>query len=122
MKLIFLLTFLVGLALAAEFTQPGLEERARHPRQRTHRPKKHTGAFTFRAASRPSGAPAEYKTGTDKPTRKQSKAELQKLPSDLIDTDMRRRRESLTTLRLLQRQSTSNDFYECHSAVCLLST
>ncbi len=83
-KLIFLPALIVSLAMAAELTQ--LEDRARRPHKRSRRPKKHEGgSFTFRSAKRPSGAPDDYKVGTDRATRKQSKAELQKLPTDLID-------------------------------------
>ncbi len=120
MKVLILLTLLVSLAFAVELAQ--LEDRARRPHKRSHRPKKFAGgAFTFRAAKRPSDAPAEYKVGTDKPSRKQSKAGLQKLPAELIDAETRRRRDSLQALRVLRRQSTAQDYYECQSAVCFLS-
>ena len=120
MKVFILLTLLVSLAFAAELAQ--LEDRARRPHKRSHRPKKFGGgAFTFRAAKRPTDAPAEYKVGTDKPSRKQSKASLQKLPAELIDTETRRRRDALQALRVLRRQSTAQDFYECQSAVGFLA-
>ena len=119
MKFFILLTLLVSLAFAVELTE--LEDRARRPHKRSHRPKKFNGgAFTFRAAKRPSDAPEEYKVGTDKPTRKQSKASLQKLPAELIDAETRRRRDGLQALRVLRRQSTAQDFYECQSTVRFL--
>jgi hypothetical protein len=113
MKLLFLLTLLIGFAVALEFSE--LESRQRRHRQhkKTSRPKRFQGASAMRAASKPKGAPAEYKTSTDRATRKRSKANLKKMPADLIDPDQRRRRDSLQTLRLLRRQATAADFFEC---------
>lgn len=121
MKLLLLLTLLVGLAVALEFAE--LEDRQYKHRshKKTSRPKKFSGATTMRASRKPSGAPPEYKTSTDKPSRKRSKATLKKLPSDLIDADLRRREESHRTLTLLRRQASVADYYECGSVSITLS-
>lgn len=114
MKLLYLLTLLVGLAVAAELSELG--ERARRPHKQTHRPKKFSGSFTPRAAKRPSNAPDAYKTSMRSATRKRSKAPLKKLPANLIDPDTGRRRASRDALQLLRRQTTANDYYECVDA------
>ncbi|OIW25693.1 hypothetical protein CONLIGDRAFT_717405 [Coniochaeta ligniaria NRRL 30616] len=113
MKLFLLLTLLIGLGMALEFSELDSRQHRHRTHKKTSRPKKFTGASSMRAASRPKGAPAEYKTGTDKATRKRSKANLKKMPADLIDPDQKRRRDSLHALRLLRRQATAADFYEC---------
>lgn len=113
MKLLFLLTLLAGFAMALDFSELDPRQHRHRPHKKTSRPKKFTGASSMRAASRPKGAPAEYKTATDRATRKRSKANLKKMPADLIDPDQKRRRDNLQTLRLLRRQATAADFYEC---------
>jgi hypothetical protein len=113
MKLLLFLALLVGFAMALEFSDLDTRQRRHRQHKKTSRPKKFTGVSTMRAANRPKGAPAEYKTATDRATRKRSKTALKKLPADLIDPDQKRRRDSLHTLRLLRRQATPADFYEC---------
>lgn len=113
MKLLFLLTLLIGFAMAIEFSELDPRQRRHRPHKKTSRPKKFTGSSSMRAASRPKGAPDAYKTGTDRATRKRSKANLKKMPADLIDPDQKRRRDSAHALRLLRRQATAADFYEC---------
>ncbi|KAB5585224.1 hypothetical protein GE09DRAFT_19065 [Coniochaeta sp. 2T2.1] len=113
MKAILLLTLLIGLAVALDFTELDARQRKHRPHKKTSRPKKFDGVSAMRAASRPQGAPAEYKTSTDRATRKMSRANLKRLPADLIDPDQKKRRDSLQTLRLLRRQAAAADFFEC---------
>jgi hypothetical protein len=115
MKLFFFLTLLVGFAVALEFSELESRQRKHRVHKKTSRPKHFDGASTMRAPTRPKGAPADFKTGTDKATVKRSKVALKKLPAELIDPDQKRRRDSLQTIRLLRRQSTAQDFYECGS-------
>jgi hypothetical protein len=113
MKLLILLTLIIGFAMALEFSELASRQHQHRPHKKTSRPKKFNGTSSMRAASRPKGAPAEYKTATDKATRKRSKANLKKLPADLVDPDEKRRRDSLHISRLPRRQATAADFYEC---------
>jgi hypothetical protein len=113
MKLLLLLTVLVGLAMALDFSELDTRQRRHRRHKKTSRPKRFSGATAMRAARRPSGAPTDYKTSTGRATHKRSKANLKKLPADLVDPDMKKRSESLHALRLLRRQATAADFYEC---------
>ncbi|KAK3938882.1 hypothetical protein QBC46DRAFT_355536 [Diplogelasinospora grovesii] len=113
MKLLAVLILLVGIAVALDLSE---RDGLRRPHKKASRPKKLTGPYTMRGASKPSNAPAAYKTGMDHCSRKRSKAALKKLPADLEDPATRLRRDSLTVLRHLRRQSTANDFYECTNA------
>ena len=115
MKLLFLLTMLIGLAMALDFSELDARQRRHRQHKKTSRPKRFTGASAMRAARRPDGAPSEYKTSTDRATRKRSKASLKKMSADLIDPDQKKRRDGLHALRLLRRQATAADFYECGS-------
>jgi hypothetical protein len=122
MKLVPLLALFFGAAAALSAHSPR-DAPLRTPRKLVQRPKKFTGAHTARAAKMPDGAPTEFKIGLDKATRKLSKSSLTKLPSNYIDADSKRRRDSLMALRLLQRQSTANDFYQCSTdSVSLLGS
>ncbi|KAM7205862.1 hypothetical protein V8F33_000692 [Rhypophila sp. PSN 637] len=119
MKLLLLLTLLIGFALALETAV--LEERqgrgsGKRQRKKTYRPKKSTGVTTARAPNKPRNAPSDYKTGTGRASSKRNKSALKKLPADYIDAGMRRRWESWQTLRRLRRQAANaNDFYECYN-------
>ncbi|KAK3990787.1 hypothetical protein QBC44DRAFT_264277 [Cladorrhinum sp. PSN332] len=113
MKLFILLTLFLGIALALEAST--LEARQRRPRKKTTRPRKFAGAGTFRAATRPAGAPADYKTSTGKASRKRSKDGLKKVPPEFTDPATRLRRREFETLQQLRRQVSASDFFECYN-------
>jgi len=125
MKLLILITLLIGFALALESAV--LEERqgrgsGKRQRKRTSRPKKSTGVATARAPNRPRNAPSDFKTGTGRASVKRNKAALKRVPAEHIDPGMRRRQESYETLRRLRRQAANaNDFYECSNTVSPIS-
>ncbi|KAK3320420.1 hypothetical protein B0T19DRAFT_240376 [Cercophora scortea] len=116
MKFLFLLALLIGIAMALESSMLEAPIDRKRPHKRTHRPKKGTGASAFRAANKPKDAPASYKTGTGRASRKRPTTALKKVPAELIDPDTKRRRDSLTTLRQLRGLAAANDFYECTNA------
>lgn len=117
MKLFFFLTLLFGLAVALELSE--VEKRQDRPRtqRRASRPQKTSEISPLTAANKPNGAPAEYEVGTAYVAHKRSTSELREVTSGLVDAGLRRRRESLRTLRLLQRQLAKQEFYECQSSV-----
>ncbi|KAJ9143364.1 hypothetical protein NKR23_g6694 [Pleurostoma richardsiae] len=122
MRLLFLLSLLLALAVALEF--PNRETRQRKGRQhkKTSRPKRASGvsSSSFRTPRRPSNAPSQYRISLDKPSRRRSKSALKRLPADMIDPDSgstaSRGSEAFGTAQRLRRQDTANDFYECTAA------
>jgi len=115
MKLLIFLTLFLGIALALETAS--LEARQRRSRKKANRPRKFSGAGAFRAANRPAGAPADYKTSIGKASRKRSRDGLKRVPPEFIDPVQRLRRREFETLQQLRRQVSASDFFECYNAV-----
>ncbi|KAK4460108.1 hypothetical protein QBC42DRAFT_288816 [Cladorrhinum samala] len=114
MKLLIFLTLFLGIALALETAS--LEARQRRSRKKANRPRKFSGAGAFRAANRPAGAPADYKTSIGKASRKRSRDGLKRVPPEFIDPVQRLRRREFETLQQLRRQVSASDFFECYNA------
>ncbi|KAK3396808.1 hypothetical protein B0T20DRAFT_500225 [Sordaria brevicollis] len=111
MKLILLLTFLIGLATAGETIN--LDDRAvKLPRKQTYRP----GAISVHPASRPADAPAEYITSTDKTTLVRPAVGLEKLPKQYVDDGLSKRRESFQAVKRLRQRQSAADFFECYNS------
>lgn len=115
MKLIAVLTLLLGVAVALE--PAGLEDRAKRPHKKCSRPAAYSGATAMRAPKTPPSCPYEYKTSTGKCTVKRSKAALKKVPANFIDRDLQQRQESFRAVQRLRRQTQPSDFYECANSV-----
>lgn len=112
MKIFLLITLFLGIVLALETSV--LEERAKRQRKKCKRPAKFAGAGAFRAAKRPGGAPADYKTGTGKANVKRAKDGLKRVPPEWLDASARLRRREFETLQQLRsRQVLVSDFFEC---------
>ena len=101
MKLVILVTFLLGAATALESARP--EERPRSTRKRTSRLSKAAGI-----EMRTSG----YSVSTGIPTEQRSKAGLTKTPG------LQRRGEGVEAIKMLPRQEPkASDFFECTNVV-----
>jgi len=114
MKLAYLLTSLLGAAVALEVSdnQPSTRRLRRSPR-----PEKADGASVMEVRT-PSGAPAGYQVGTSLAIRERSMSGLAPVPAHLTSVPVRRRRESLHAARLAPPGVTSaQDFFECQNAV-----